>query len=174
LPESSDFIADPSAIAESSGNSWEAVETFHRDCMEAAHKAGIWLFIGVHKQAAPSSNSHSLNAYLAIDGANRRIAAEYHKIHLFDQYPTRQQSSNNNSKQPLLLESSTTARGCKPPPTAIVSDQIRVGMAVCYDIRFPELSKYLVEQGQATVLTYPSAFTVPTGRDHWGKRAVLM
>jgi predicted amidohydrolase len=37
-----------------------------------------------------------------------------------------------------------------------------LGLAVCYDLRFPELSQLLVQQG-ATVLAYPSAFTVPTG-----------
>ena len=42
----------------------------------------------------------------------------------------------------------------------------RVGMAVCYDLRFPELFRALLDRG-ATVFTLPSAFTVPTGRDHW-------
>jgi len=39
-------------------------------------------------------------------------------------------------------------------------------MAVCYDVRFPELFRALADRG-ATVITLPSAFTVPTGRDHW-------
>jgi len=42
----------------------------------------------------------------------------------------------------------------------------RIGMGVCYDLRFPELFRALVDRG-ATVFTLPSAFTMPTGRDHW-------
>src|SRR5262249_8450731 len=42
----------------------------------------------------------------------------------------------------------------------------RLGLSVCYDVRFPELYRKLVSQG-ATVLAVPAAFTVPTGRDHW-------
>jgi predicted amidohydrolase len=41
-----------------------------------------------------------------------------------------------------------------------------VGLTICYDLRFPELYRALVDRG-ATVLTVPAAFTVTTGRDHW-------
>lgn len=39
-------------------------------------------------------------------------------------------------------------------------------MEICYDLRFPEMHRLLVEKG-AKVLLFPAAFTVPTGRDHW-------
>lgn len=39
-------------------------------------------------------------------------------------------------------------------------------MEICYDLRFPEMHRLLVEKG-AKVLLFPAAFTIPTGRDHW-------
>ncbi|HTO08640.1 MAG TPA: nitrilase-related carbon-nitrogen hydrolase, partial [Myxococcota bacterium] len=46
------------------------------------------------------------------------------------------------------------------------TDACTLGLSVCYDVRFPELYRQLSERG-AEVLLVPSAFTVPTGRDHW-------
>jgi predicted amidohydrolase len=43
---------------------------------------------------------------------------------------------------------------------------VRMGLSICYDVRFPELYRRLVDQG-ARVVVVPSAFTVPTGKDHW-------
>ena len=43
---------------------------------------------------------------------------------------------------------------------------VRVGLSICYDVRFPELYRQLVDQG-ARIVTVPSAFTLTTGKDHW-------
>jgi predicted amidohydrolase len=61
-------------------------------------------------------------------------------------------------------ESATVAPGSAPQ---VVTTPIgRIGMAVCYDVRFPELFRMLAAQG-AEVLSLPSAFTAPTGKAHW-------
>jgi len=65
------------------------------------------------------------------------------------------------------LESNTTIRGekiCDPIPKPLVN----LGLMVCYDLRFPELSLELRKRG-ADILTFPSAFTIKTGQAHWGK-----
>ncbi|CAG8569383.1 9319_t:CDS:2 [Acaulospora colombiana] len=77
-------------------------------------------------------------------------------LHLFDV------NINNN---PVLLESSTTLRGDKIVEP-VESPIGRIGMMICYDLRFPELSLAL-RKLNADVLTYPSAFTVKTGIAHW-------
>ena len=82
------------------------------------------------------------------------ICGVYRKIHLFDvELP-----------DASLCESRTVAAGSE----VVVADSSLgpVGMSVCYDMRFPELYRRLAERG-ARVLLVPSAFTVPTGRDHW-------
>jgi predicted amidohydrolase len=43
---------------------------------------------------------------------------------------------------------------------------VRLGMSICYDVRFPELFRRLSDEG-ARVVAIPSSFTVPTGKDHW-------
>ncbi|MDB6089499.1 MAG: hypothetical protein JWN85_2283 [Gammaproteobacteria bacterium] len=85
-----------------------------------------------------------------------KCTARYDKIHLFDvNIPGRAES---------YRESAHIARGS----TAAVVDTTvgRVGLSVCYDVRFPELFRALSAAG-AQLLTVPSAFTSPTGRAHW-------
>ena len=82
---------------------------------------------------------------------------KYRKLHLFDV---------DIKNGPVILESTGTAYGdhiISPISTPLGE----VGMAVCYDLRFPELSTELRKRG-ADILTYPSAFTVKTGQAHWG------
>jgi nitrilase len=94
-------------------------------------------------------------ACLVYDASGERVA-RYDKIHLFDvDIPGRVES---------YRESATIAPGNHP---VVIDTPIgRLGLAVCYDMRFPELFRQLVTAG-ATVLSLPSAFTVPTGQAHW-------
>ena len=94
-------------------------------------------------------------ACLVFNSEGRRVV-RYDKIHLFDvEIPGRGES---------YRESATMAAGNAP---VVVDTPIgKIGLAVCYDMRFPELSRHLVEQG-AQVLSFPAAFTAPTGRAHW-------
>ena len=52
-------------------------------------------------------------------------------------------------------------------PTTVATPAGTIGLTICYDLRFPELYRQLVDRG-ATVFTVPAAFTVPTGKAHWG------
>ncbi|MCA9565093.1 MAG: carbon-nitrogen hydrolase family protein, partial [Myxococcales bacterium] len=63
------------------------------------------------------------------------------------------------------VESRNVKPGDGKPVVADVNG-VRVGLSICFDLRFPRLYRALVEEG-AQVLFVPSAFTVPTGRDHW-------
>jgi predicted amidohydrolase len=95
------------------------------------------------------------NSSLLIDDAGKRVA-RYDKIHLFDvTIPGRNEQYRESShvmpgREPVLADT----------PVG------RLGMSVCYDMRFPELYRELVSQG-AEWLAMPAAFTVPTGRAHW-------
>lgn len=84
------------------------------------------------------------------------LQAEYRKSHLFDV---------SVPGGPVLMESRYTAPG---PASAVVVDSPvgKLGLMVCYDLRFPELSIALAARG-AEVILVPSAFTVPTGKAHW-------
>jgi predicted amidohydrolase len=83
--------------------------------------------------------------------------ARYHKVHLFDV-----DVPDGNTYQ----ESQTVMAGTTYPPI-YESDKLgKIGLSICYDVRFPELYRHLSQQG-AEVLFIPAAFTAFTGKDHW-------
>jgi apolipoprotein N-acyltransferase len=83
------------------------------------------------------------------------VLAHYRKIHLFDVELSQEQA---------YRESAGTSAGAQP----VVIDVAgwKVGLSICYDLRFPELYRALVDRG-AEVLVVPAAFTKTTGTDHW-------
>ena len=83
------------------------------------------------------------------------IAAAYRKVHLFDV------SLPDGTS---LRESAATSAGAEAVTAEVKG--VRVGLSICYDLRFPELYRRLVDQG-ARIVTVPSAFTLTTGKDHW-------
>ena len=95
------------------------------------------------------------NTHVIIDDEGR-LRACYHKIHLFDVAIPGKVS---------LRESDTT----RPGTRLVVCDSPigRLGLSICYDMRFGEMYVDLVQKMGAQVLLMPSAFTVPTGRAHW-------
>ena len=94
------------------------------------------------------------NVSIAYDRDGNRVAA-YTKIHLFDV----------DVGGISYRESDGTAPGSEPVVAEL--DGVRVGLTVCYDLRFPELYRTLALEGGATVLTVPSNFTLLTGMAHW-------
>jgi len=94
---------------------------------------------------------YNTSLVIAPDG---RIAGVYRKLHLFDVEVAGR----------TYRESDSAAPGAQ---IAVVdAGPLRLGMSVCYDLRFPELYRRMIDRG-ATAFVVPSAFTARTGRDHW-------
>ncbi len=153
LPENFSFIglrdADKLQVAEADGDG--PVQAFLSD---TARRLKMWILGGSTVIKSDSANRVA-NASLLYDADGKRVA-RYDKIHLFDvTIPGREER---------YLESAHVA----PGRAAAVADTPvgRLGLSVCYDMRFPELYRDLVAQG-AEWLAVPAAFTVPTGRAHW-------
>ena len=153
LPENFSFIglrdADKLQVAEADGEG--VVQSFLSD---AARKLKMWI-LGGTIVIRGDTDQRVANSSLLIDAAGKRVA-RYDKIHLFDvTIPGRDEQ---------YRESTHVAAGREP----VVADTPagRLGLSVCYDMRFPELYRELGSQG-AEWLAMPAAFTVPTGRAHW-------
>jgi predicted amidohydrolase len=153
LPENFSFIglrdADKLQVAESDGKG--AVQSFLSD---TARKLKMWI-LGGTIVIRGDSDIRVANSSLLIDAAGKRVA-RYDKIHLFDvTIPGRDEQ---------YRESTHVTPGREP----VIADTPvgKLGLSVCYDMRFPELYRELVLQG-AEWLAMPAAFTVPTGRAHW-------
>ena len=90
-------------------------------------------------------------------GRDGQLLARYDKIHLFDV---------DLPEGNTYRESSTILPGENVPPVVDVPGLCRVGLSICYDVRFPELYRHLIDQG-AQLIMIPAAFTAFTGKDHW-------
>jgi len=113
----------------------------------------MWVLAGSFHETGPDE-SHTFNTSLVFDRSGS-LAATYRKIHLFDiDIPGRAS----------YQESDSVAPGDQVVTVDI--DGVRVGLTICYDLRFPELFRQLAVAG-AQVLAVPAAFTTHTGRDHW-------
>ncbi|MFP5328855.1 MAG: carbon-nitrogen hydrolase family protein [Alphaproteobacteria bacterium] len=122
-------------------------------CREAARRSKLWLHLGSIAVAANGGKFANRGFVIDSDG---EIRASYDKIHLFDvDLPTGES----------WRESAIYERGRK---TVVVDGTPvgRLGLTICYDLRFPALFERLSEAG-AQVISVPAAFTVPTGRAHW-------
>ncbi len=153
LPENFSFIglkdADKLQVAEADGAG--PVQDF---LSKTARELKLWI-LGGSTPLKGDSDRRVANTSLLYDGAGKRVA-RYDKIHLFDvTVPGRNER---------YLES----KHVTPGESVVVADTPvgRLGMSVCYDMRFPELYRALVSRG-AEWLAMPAAFTVPTGLAHW-------
>lgn len=119
---------------------------------ELARKLGIYVHIG--SLAIKISNDRAANRSFLIDPKGD-IAARYDKVHMFD-------------VDLADGESYRESRNYRPGELAVLADLPwgRLGLTVCYDLRFPALYRALAEAG-ATMLAIPSAFTKQTGEAHW-------
>ncbi len=117
-----------------------------------ARRLGVSFHLGSLAVALPDGRFANRSVLFRPDGT---VGATYDKIHLFD-------ATLPGLRQ--YRESDTYAGGER----AVVTDApgFRLGMTICYDVRFPALHRALAEAG-AEVLSVPAAFTVPTGAAHW-------
>ncbi|MGC1778917.1 MAG: carbon-nitrogen hydrolase family protein [Xanthobacteraceae bacterium] len=119
---------------------------------EVARRLGIYIHIG--SLAIQASPEKAVNRSFLIDREGE-IAARYDKIHMFD-------------VDLAGGESYRESNNYRPGEVAVVADLPwgRLGLTVCYDLRFPDLYRALAEAG-ASFLAIPSAFTKQTGEAHW-------
>ena len=122
-------------------------------CQALALETGADLVLGGHHEAGPTAEK-SFNTCVHI-GSTGEIRASYQKIHLFDV-----QLADGTQ----LRESART----EPGTEVVVTDTPfgRLGLTICYDVRFPYLYQALVDLG-AIAISVPSAFTATTGAAHW-------
>ena len=119
-----------------------------------AKSLNIWLSLGGFQERGPDPE-HLYNCHVVIN-SDGEIAASYRKIHLFNV---------DVPGGPVLMESRFTSPGtglstCESPVG-------RLGLSVCYDLRFPAVYQRLAFELGAEILLVPSAFTVATGKAHW-------
>lgn len=120
-----------------------------------ARRHGVWLVGGTLPVQAGDGRALNRCCVYAPDGVE---AAHYDKVHLF---------AFDNGRGEQYDEGRTLVAG--GTPVALQAGPLRVGLSVCYDLRFPELYRALGAQpgGPCDVLCVPSAFTHTTGQAHW-------
>jgi nitrilase len=153
LPENFAFMgareADKLAIAEDEG-----AGPIQQAVAGLARELGLWIIAGTLPLRV-AGDERTAAACLVFDGDGRRVA-RYDKIHLFDVAIP--------GKDERYQESASVRPGTTP--VCVDTPVGRLGLAVCYDLRFPELFRRLLADG-AEWFCLPSAFTAPTGRAHW-------
>jgi predicted amidohydrolase len=122
-------------------------------CRALARERGVELVLGGFWEKGGDAG-HVRNACVHV-GADGEVRAVYRKIHLFDV---------DLPDGTVLCESATVEPGRETVVTETAAGKL--GLSVCYDLRFPELYRKLVDAG-AIVLAVPAAFTLTTGKDHW-------
>ncbi|XP_069797262.1 deaminated glutathione amidase [Narcine bancroftii] len=155
LPEAFDYIASSTEETLQLAETLEG-EVVQRYC-QLARETGVWLSLGGFHERGPDweRDRRIYNTHLLLNEAGQ-IAGLYRKAHLFDV---------DLKGHVSLNESSFTIPGpqIEPPVATPIG---KIGLTICYDLRFPEISLALAAAG-AEVLTFPSAFTVTTGMAHW-------
>ena len=133
---------------------------------DIARTHGMWVIAGGLPEISPDTSPRDggervggivrvYNTCLAV-APDGEIAAAYRKIHLFDvAIPD----------SAVFRESESTERGSEI--VSVETPLARIGLSVCYDLRFPELYRKLALEHRAQVLAVPAAFTAYTGAAHW-------
>jgi len=122
--------------------------------MQTAKRLGIWLVGGTVPLEA--NDPDKIRAACMVYNDQGERVARYDKIHLFD--------VNLVEANERYIESETIESGDE----AVVLDSPfgRLGIAVCYDLRFPEMFRHMLDEG-VEVVVFPAAFTAITGKAHW-------
>lgn len=142
---------DKAKVAEEHGDG--PIQAFLSD---AAARHGLWIVAGSMPLASPAIEQERVYGACPVFDASGAAQAVYRKIHLFDVDLVDEKESYRES------------RSMYPGDQVVTVDTPcgRVGLSICYDMRFPELYRQLVDAG-ATLFTVPAAFTATTGAAHW-------
>jgi predicted amidohydrolase len=148
LPENA-MYSDPDPTADVRPTAEPVDGPFAQAIAQAAKDAGVVVIAGMTE--APSGEGRCTNAVLAVDEQGQTIGV-YRKVHLYDAFGYRESD-----------------RIVPHDPHALVFDRdgLRFGVMTCYDLRFPEMARFLVDAG-AEVLIVPAAWVAgPAKEDHW-------
>ncbi len=157
-PEATNFIESGQRRREKARR--EAEDPFLAGLRGLARETGAWLLAGslvIDPDGEPGAEvgeTRLANRSLLLD-AGGEVVARYDKIHMFDiDLPGGESYRESNAY--------------RPGGRAVIADTPwgRLGMSVCYDLRFPQLYRALAQAG-ADFLAIPSVFTAPTGAAHW-------
>ena len=154
LPENFAYMGardtDKLALAEDAGRG--PIQDF---LAQTAQRLGLWIVGGTIPLKVPGRGDRVYAASLVYDAAGRNVA-RYDKMHLFDvEVPGGERYRESASIEPGAQN------------LAVIDSPVgKLGLTVCYDLRFPELYRSLAQRG-AEILLVPSAFTERTGRAHW-------
>lgn len=155
LPEYFCFMGradtDKLAIAETPG-----VGPIQQMLAEAAAAHGVWVIGGTLPLVSPDPQ-RVLNS-CCVYGPDGALAARYDKIHLF-RFEREAGGVRESYDEGRAIHAGAT-------PTAFTAEGARVGLSVCYDLRFPELYRALMAP-PCDLLSVPAAFTYTTGQAHW-------
>lgn len=121
---------------------------------ERSRRSGVWCLIGSLALKTDDPDGRFANRSFLIDRCGD-ISASYDKVHMFDVTVSETEQYHES-------------RGYRPGTRAVLAETEigMIGMAVCYDLRFPRLFRTLAKEG-AQILTVPSAFSPVTGDAHW-------
>lgn len=122
----------------------------------ASRRHGLWIIAGSVPLVSPQIDAGRVYGACSVYDPQGKERATYRKIHLFDVELADQQESYRESHSMVAGEDVMTV----DTPCG------RVGLTICYDLRFPEMFRQLVDAG-ATLFTVPAAFTLTTGEAHW-------
>jgi predicted amidohydrolase len=147
------YDTDKLAIAEDFGDG-----PMQQRLSAMAKTYGVCLVAGTLPIAVPGDSSHVRNTMLVFD-AQGQCMARYDKIHLFCF-----DNGRESYDESVVLQAGDTPVVIDFP--SIDGHIWRIGLSVCYDLRFPQMYRQLVQQG-AELLLAPSAFTYTTGSAHW-------
>lgn len=150
LPENFAFLRHSSKALFSEPLDGRIVSTMR----DLAAELGRYLLLGSFPEKSDGHATKTYNTSLLL-GPDGAIVARYRKLHLFDiEIPGRE--SHRESDRVLAGEEAVT----------VDTPWARLGLTICYDLRFPELYRRLTFAG-AQLITVPAAFTLTTGKDHW-------
>jgi nitrilase len=150
LPEKFDLLGGPDVLSAGAQDDDGETPAF---LSEQARRHGVWLVGGSYVARRAGRERHA-NTSVVVD-PDGAIVARYVKLHLFDVVVDGVAYRESEVEEPG--DEVVAAAGPEP---------WRVGLSICYDVRFPELYRALSADG-ASVLTVPAAFTATTGAAHW-------
>ncbi|WRT67294.1 uncharacterized protein IL334_004262 [Kwoniella shivajii] len=165
LPEASDFINQSFEDSRKLSLPLSKHE-YTIGLQKVAKELEVTISVGIHEGPENQDESRFYNTHVII-GKGGDILASYRKLHLYDVELTKPPNEDGSIPPPTRTgESDRILPGQKIVPPLEIEGLGKLGLEICYDIRFPELSMVLTRLG-ATTLLFPSAFMVKTGRDHW-------